>query len=58
MPDPSPPLVRLNVEVTPAMHQRLKVRCAEDRTTVRDFVTAAIERALAAKPKKGGRRHA
>jgi hypothetical protein len=49
--------VRLSVDVTPELRRRVKIAAAERDQSTRDFVVAAIERALAG-GRSGGRRSA
>lgn len=44
---------RLSVEVDPEVHRRLKIAAARHDTTIREYVLAAIERALDAEDLPG-----
>jgi hypothetical protein len=42
-------MVRLTVDVTPDMHQKLKVKCAVERTTIADMIRGWMEEKLLVK---------
>jgi plasmid stability protein len=37
---------KIHIRLTPELHQRLRVRCAERDTTIQDFVVELLEREL------------
>jgi hypothetical protein len=43
-------MVRLTIDVTPDMHQKLKMKCVVERTTIADMIRGWMEEKLRSSP--------